>query len=95
MGPRGAKPGDSEVDLSIATFLALESIPASEIEHALLWRRRDLGSRAHGPTYYSLTVGKAIATAEEHRVREKRRLSLMADAADDLDRFRTIGERQA
>lgn len=83
--------GDSELDLSIATLLAIQNVEPADIENALRFRRQEYGGKSKHGGYYALTIAKAIAWAkqagEEHEAQaaapEQRSDGNLEDATDD------------
>jgi P4 family phage/plasmid primase-like protien len=79
----GGNKGDSELDLALANWLAVELLGteqplawiAENIEYALRWRRQRDGAKPKHAGYYPATIGKAIPWAEEER-----------DRADEIQR---------
>lgn len=55
-------PSESEADMALANALASAGLSGAEMDASLRWRRHEVGAKKKHDGYYSLTVGKALAS---------------------------------
>jgi len=87
----GGNQSASELDMSIATSLAVLDVEPGDIENALRFRRAETGDKKKHAGYYVLTVSKAMAYCEERHARDDAAAGASLHQASDPVRRRREG----